>query len=350
MKFGEHDIGNFRAPYFIAEIGANHNGRMDLAKQLVDAAKATGCHSAKFQSWSKDSIFSKKVYEDNFFLSDDYRNRTDYTLEQIVEEFSLSFDQLAELKAYCDEVGVVFSSSAFSESEVDFLVDELKVPFLKIASMDLNNIEFLSYVAAKQVPVILSTGLSEMWEIARSVAIFEAAGNTQLSILHCISQYPPKDENINLNNIDMLRDHFPDYPIGFSDHTQGVTVAIAAVAKGACMIEKHFTLDKEMFGWDHKISSDPGEMEALVREATRAHVALGAYRRTVTAADMNTRAAYRRSVVAARDIPTGKVIERQDLDTKRPGTGLSADLLPTIVGRVARRDVAADTLLASDDY
>ncbi len=350
MKFDGHKIYNFGAPYIIAELGANHNGEMETARRLIDAAKAAGCHSAKFQAWSKESVFSRKVYEDNYFLSDDYRNRTDFTLEQIVQKFSLSFDQLAELKLYCDKAGIGFSASAFAPVEVDFLVDELKVQFLKIASMDLNNVELLRYIAKKRVPVILSSGLGEMWEIMRAVDIFEREGLTELCILHCISQYPPKDENINLNNIDMLRDHFPDYPVGFSDHTNGVVVPVAAVSKGACVIEKHFTLDKTMFGWDHKISADPGEMTALVRDANRAHAALGRYRRRITDADIHTRTAYRRSVVAARDIPAGKVIEYADLDAKRPGTGISADQLPSIVGRVARRSVPFDRMLTSEDY
>lgn len=350
MKFGGHEIKNFGPPYIIAEIGANHNGDMDLARRLIDAAQQAGCHAAKFQSWSKESIFSRKTYEDNYFLEDDYRDRTDYSLEQIVEAFSVSEEELRLLKAHCDEVGITFCCTPFSSREVDFLVDELGVEFLKIASMDCNNYPFLDTIARKNVPAILSTGLSAMHEIERAVAVFENAGNRDLVILHCVAQYPPKPDNVNLNNIDMLRDSYPDYPVGFSDHTLGTAVPLAAIAKGACVIEKHFTLDKEMFGWDHKVSATPDEMAEIVEQGNAIVRALGSYNRVVTEDDLVKRTAFRRSIVAARKIPTGKTIERADLDFKRPGTGIPPENLDSIIGRAAKRDIEFDSMLASEDF
>lgn len=350
MKINDHIIANFKAPYIIAELGSNHNGDMKLARQLIDEAKAAGCHCVKFQSWSKDTIFARKVYEDNYFLNDDYRNRTDYTLEEIVEAFSISEQELLDMRNYCMEVGIDFTSTPFSTQEVDFLVDVLKAPFIKIASMDLNNYPFLDYVARKNCPIMLSTGLSTLAEVDRAVATIEAAGNRDIVLLHCISVYPPVDAEINLNNIDMLRDNYPDYPVGFSDHSIGVEIPLASVAKGACVIEKHFTLDKSMFGWDHKVSATRDEMAMIVSGSVRINDALGSYRRVVSEAEKKKIPAFRRSVVAARAIPAGTVITREDLDLKRPGTGIEPGDIGFIIGKTARRDIEADALIASEDF
>lgn len=350
MKLGDHLVENFGVPYVIAEIGANHNGDVALARKLIDEAKAAGCHSAKFQSWTKDSIFSRQVYEENYFLADDYRNRKDYNLEEIVDAFSTSEEELAVLKAYCDQVGITFSCTPFSRREVDFLVHDLNMPFIKVASMDCVNYPFLDYIARKKLPTILSTGLCTLAEVDRAVQVFEQAGNRDLALLHCIAQYPPKVENTNLRNIDMLRDAYPDYPVGFSDHSIGVSIPLAAVARGACILEKHFTLDKDMFGWDHKVSTTPDEMKVMVEESAKVAAAMGSYRRVVTPEDMHTRTGYRRSIVAARAIPAGKTIERDDLDFKRPGTGIAPEMVDMVVGRVAKRDIAFDRVIDGEDF
>ena len=162
-------IANFSDPYILAELGSNHNGDMKLAKRLIDKAKEAGADCVKFQSWSKDSIFSKKTYNDNYFVADDYRDRTDYTLEEIVEEYSISEDELIQMKNYADKVGIDCTSTPFSYREADFLVDKLNSPFIKVASMDLNNYPFLEYLANKNLPMIISTGLSEMYEIDKAI-------------------------------------------------------------------------------------------------------------------------------------------------------------------------------------
>jgi sialic acid synthase SpsE len=350
MKFNNHVIENFGAPYVIAEIASNHNGDMQLARQLIVQAKEAGCHCVKFQSWSKDTIFSQQVYEDNRFLQDDYRSRSDFTLEQIVEAFSVSEQELLEMREFCDEIGIDCASTPFSEREVDFLVDVLKAPFIKVASMDLSNYPFLQALARKNVPVVLSTGLSTLAEIDKAVATIEGAGNRRIVLLHCVSVYPPRDEAVNLNNIDMLRDNYPAYPVGFSDHTIGIDIPLAAVAKGACVIEKHFTLDKSMFGWDHKVSATRDEMAAIVRGSARIQVALGSYRRILCEEERLNMPAYRRSIVAAHLVAAGTTITRADLDFKRPGTGIAPENMDMVIGRTARRDIAADAIITSDDF
>ena len=193
-------------PYIIAEIGANHNGDMELAKKLIDTAKQAGADCVKFQSWTKDSIFSRKTYDENRFLNDDYRQREDFNLESIVDEFSLSEKELLEIKSYCDEKSIDFASTPFSPREVDFLVDQLKAPFVKIASMDLNNYPFLEYIAKKGKPMVLSTGLSYLHEIDKAVQTIKNTGNNQLILLHCVSIYPPDDKDVNLmGRIDFQR-------------------------------------------------------------------------------------------------------------------------------------------------
>jgi len=233
---------------------------------------------------------------------------------------------------------------------VDYLVDVLDVSFIKVASMDLDNLNFLDYIARKGKPVMLSTGFGTLTEIDRAVATLEAAGNKQIILLHCVSVYPPKDENVNLNNIDMLRANYPDYPIGFSDHTIGVAIPLAAIAKGACVIEKHFTLDKEMFGWDHKVSATKDEMTIITNSAKQIVKSLGSYRRIVSDEELIKKDAYRRSIVAAKEIPAGKVIESDDLDVKRPGTGISPVNLSFIIGKTAQRTIKADQLLGMEDF
>ncbi len=349
MSFQFEQIKNFSKPYIIAEIGANHNGNMKLAKKLIDNAVEAGADCVKFQSWTKNSIFSKKVYNENYFLEDDYRKRDDYNLEEIVEEFSFSKDQFLEIKKYCDKVGIDFGCTPFSNDETDFLIDTLHVKFIKVASMDLNNLPFLEYIAQKKIPIILSTGLAEMSEIDEAVRCIERYHN-QIILLHCVSNYPPRDEDINLRNISMLQQYFAPYSVGFSDHSIGTEIPLASVALGASVIEKHFTLDKEMFGWDHKVSADLKELKMIVLGSTRIVNALGSYRRALTDQDEIKIPSFRRSIVAAKDIQEGKIIEIDDLDYKRPGTGIPPKYANFILGKKAKRTLLYDELINKDDF
>jgi len=346
--FNFSEIKNYGKPYVIAEIGANHNGDIELAKKMIDVAKECGADCVKFQSWSKDTIFSRKVYEDNYFLSDDYRNRNDYTLEEIVDKYSVGKKEHIELKKYCDSIGIDFTSTPFSKDEVDMLSDILDVLFLKVASMDLNNIPFLEYIAKKQKPIVISTGLSDLTDINEAVKCIQNAGNSQIILLHCVSIYPPKDEEVNLNNMDMLRDNFP-YPVGYSDHTIGTVAPILSIAKGACIIEKHFTLDKDMVGWDHKVSADPTELKAIVDACDSAYKMLGSYMRVVNESE-ERRNAFRRSIVAANDIKKGTIITENDLDYKRPGTGIEPKYYKFLIGKEAKNDIKKDDLIKLEDF
>lgn len=343
MEFKE-----FNKPYVIAEIGANHNGDMELAKKMIDVAKQCGADCVKFQSWSKETIFSKKVYDDNYFLRDDYRNRTDYTLESIVDKYHIGIEQHRMLKAYCDKVGIDFNSTPFSKEETDLLVDELQVPFVKVASMDLTNIPFLEYIASKKITVVISTGLGNLADVSNAIECLKNGGCPEVILLHCVSIYPPDDEQVNLNNIDMYRQTFA-LKVGYSDHTLGVIAPIMSIAKGVCIIEKHFTLDKSMVGWDHKISANPVELKAICDAAKVGYKMLGSYQKIVNE-DQERRDAFQRSIVAARPIKKGEIITMSDIDFKRPGSGISPKYYQFVVGKMAKRDIKYDEIIQMEDF
>lgn len=349
IKIGEKRyIGHGEKPYMIAELGSNHNGDMGLARKLIDAAKQAGADCVKFQSWSKETIFSRKTYDDNYFLGDDYRNRDDINLEEIVEAYSISEKELLDVKEYAEKIGIDCTSTPFSKGEADFLVNEMNVDFIKIASMDLNNYPFIRYIAEKGKPIVISTGLSNQKEIDKAVKTIEETGNKEIIILHCVSIYPPDDRQINLKNIDTLSEMYP-YIIGFSDHSLGTCISHAAVAKGACVIEKHFTLDKNMDGWDHNVSATPEEMKEIVDNAERIFNSLGTSE-IIRVEDDERLKAFRRSIVAAKEICKGEVFTEDMLDFKRPGTGLSPENIESIVGKKAKRNIVYDEIINADDF
>jgi len=341
-------VFNYSKPYIIAELGSNHNGEMELAKKLMIEAKEAGADCVKFQSWSKETIFSRKKYDDNYFVADDYRDRNDFTLEEIVNEYSISEEELLDMKKFADEIDIDCSSTPFSKKEADFLIDKLESPFIKVASMDLNNYPFLEYLAKKNKPIIISTGLSELHEIDKAVKTIENAGNRQIIILHCVATYPPVDTDVNLNNIKTLMNAYPDYPIGFSDHTLGVTIPLSAVTLGSCVIEKHFTLDKNMEGWDHKVSATKDEMSYIVENSQRIVDALGSFRITATESD-EKKVEFRRSIVLTKDLKEGTVLTEEDIDFKRPGVGFSPEMTNFIVGRTLNKDLKFDHILTTKD-
>ena len=343
-----HNLENYKKPYIIAELGSNHNGDMELAKKLIVEAKESGADCVKFQSWSKDTIFSKKKYEDNYFVADDYRDRDDYTLEEIVEEYAISEQELLSMKEFSDQIGIDCTSTPFSRREADFLVNKMQTPFIKVASMDLNNYPFLEYLAKKGKPMIISTGLSELYEIDRAVKTIEEAGNNQITILHCVATYPPEDGDVNLNNIKTLMSAYPEYPVGFSDHTLGTTIPLSAVTLGACLIEKHFTLDKEMEGWDHKISATKEEMKAIVVGSKRIVEAMGSFRISATESN-EKKIEFRRSIVITRDMAKGDMIKIEDIDYKRPGGGFNPEMTEFIIGQKVNKDLKSDHILIQSD-
>ncbi len=341
------ELRNFGKPFIIAEIGANHNGDMNLAKEIIDAAKSCGCDAVKFQSFSDKSLICKAEYEANTKYRDSPKKHFG-SLEEMVKKYYLREEQHYELKEYCDKKEILFSSSPFSVEEVDLLI-KLDVPYLKVASMDINNYPLLRYMASKNKPLVISTGMATLAEIDNALRIVENEGNTNIILLHCISIYPPAYEDINLRNIIMLQQTFP-YPVGFSDHSLGIHIPFAAVTLGSCLIEKHFTIDKDLPGWDHEISADPSEMKQIVENSAQINVALGSFNRIVSSAEEAKKLKLRRSIVTTRDIFAGQKVKKEDLTSKRPGTGIPADLSDYLVGRLLKENVLMDTPLKWEDF
>lgn len=345
VKLGALNVGPGFPPYLIAEIGSNHNGDMDLCRRLIDAAADAGAHAAKFQSWTEKSLIATEEYDRNTEYSD--KKKHFGSLRDMVRAYQFTEEQHREAQEYCRKRGIVFCSSPFSEEEAD-LLERLDVPFYKVASMDIVNTPFLQYVARKQRPMILSTGMATLAEIGQAVDAIRDEGNQDIVLLHCISIYPPEFNTIHLRNIPMLEQVF-DVPAGFSDHSLGTGIPLAAIALGACLIEKHFTLDKEMPGWDHAISADPQELRTIAVEGANIFTALGSNCRTVSPAEMEKRGKFRRSLVVRDALPEGHILTKTDLTTKRPGTGIAPAELNYVLGRVLVRSVKDDHVLSWSD-
>ena len=329
--------------YVIAEISANHNGDIDLAFKLIDEAKNAGCDCVKFQSWDRD-LFAEIVYKKNAFLEDG--RELEGSLEEQVKKYALSFEDLKKLREYCDRVNIDFSSSIFKPNQLEELLF-LKPTFIKIASMDLNYDLLISQAGNTGYPVIISTGLSTFEEIKNAVKTFENTNNKKLILLHCKSVYPPSDEYTDLNNIDLLKESF-NYSIGFSDHSVGFHLPIASFAKGAEVLEKHFTLDKKMEGWDHANSANPKEMKIIVESAKSISKALGSKERKVYEEEILMRKAFRRSIVAKNNLRVGQKINLEMLDFKRPGTGIEPNSYKALLNRVVRKEINKDDIISFD--
>ena len=342
-------VFNYSEPYIIAEIGSNHNGDIVIAKELIDSAKACGADAVKFQSFTNKSLIAKEEYDRNQSYNDGDGGKKHFgSLKEMVDKYYLREEQHFELAEYCKKIGIDFCSTPFSTSEVD-LLQKLDVPFYKVASMDVNHYRLLKHIAQKQKPIILSTGMATLAEIDNAVKIIENEGNHQIVILHCIAIYPPKIKDINLNNIVMLQKAF-DYPIGFSDHSKGTSIPLASVALGSCIIEKHFTLDKNMEGWDHAISADPKELKEIVDGSKNVHKSLGSFKRIISEAEKEKILKFRRSIVAVRNLKKGETISIDDLDAKRPGTGIAPNEMKYVVGRKVLRDIGEDELIKWSDF
>lgn len=319
-----------RKPYIVAELNSSHRGKIDIARKMIDAAKDCGCDAVKFQSWTSESLYCKDYYDKNPIS------------KRMVKGFSLPPQALEELSCYCRAKNIDFSSTPYSPEEVDFLVDQCNPAFVKVASMDINNLPFLRYIARKKIPIVLSTGMATIDEIDTAVRVIEEERNPDICILHCVSLYPVEALNVNLNNLLMLKERFSKYKIGYSDHTIGCEVASAAVAMGAVLIEKHFTLDNSKVGWDNQMATEPKEMAELVKNCRNVYGALGQYERVVNERELVQRDKMRRSLVVTKDLKRGHILLDSDIDAKRPGDGIPVSRYAEIVGKKLKRDIMKD--------
>ena len=337
LNLGNRILGPGHPPYVIAEIGSNHNGDMELCRRLIDSAKVAGAEAVKFQSWSESSLISGAEYARNTEYSD--KKRHFGSLLNMVRKYQFTPEQHTEISHYCQAQGITFLSSCFAPEEVD-LLDSLNVAAFKIASMDVNHLPLLGYVASKHRPVVLATGMATLGEIERALAVLRHGGSGPVALLHCVSLYPPDPQIINLRNLQSLQCIF-DVPVGFSDHSLGTSIPLAAIALGACIIEKHFTVNKEMDGWDHAISADPEELAYIVREGTQVFQALGTNARILSDRELDKRKQMRRRLVVKRAVSLGETLTPANIDCKRPGTGIHPDEIPYVLGRPLRKNLQA---------
>ncbi len=341
VTVGGRPIGEGYPCFVIAEAGVNHNEDVELGKALIRAAKEHGADAIKFQTYRAERLSTRTA--PRYWVESDDPNGTQF--DTFAKLDGLDDAGHRELQAYAQKVGILWLSTPFDEDAVDFL-DSLGVPAFKVASADMTCHPFLEHVARKGKPVFLSTGTATLGEVDEAVRVVRETGNDQLVLLHCTLSYPCPPEAINLRAMVTMREIFPQYPVGLSDHSLGITVPVAAVALGAAAIEKHFTVDKRLPGSpDHHLSVDPLELKAMVEGIRTVEAALGSPRKEPVPAEMAAHRLARRSLVAARQIPKGTVITREMLTWKRPGTGIPPKFLPMVIGRTARVDIAPDQVL-----
>ncbi|MDI6710306.1 MAG: N-acetylneuraminate synthase [Thermoanaerobacterales bacterium] len=327
--------------FIIAEGGVNHNGDPELARRLVDTAREAGADAVKFQTFAPEQLVAAGAARAAYQQAN-MPDRDESQLEMI-RRLALSGEAFRELKEYCDRAGIMFLSTPFDYQSVDLLYD-LGVPLFKVGSGELTNYPLLEYIAGKGKPVIVSTGMATLGEVEQALVVVREAGAQDVTLLHCTSSYPTPYEDVNLRAMVTLERAF-GVPVGYSDHTPGFEVAVAAAALGARVVEKHFTLDRNLEGPDHKASLEPGELTAMVRAIRHVEAALGDGFKRATPAERDTIRAARRSLVAARHIVAGELITADNLTLKRPGTGIPPAMWDIVIGRRARVDIPADTVL-----
>jgi len=331
-----------RPVVIIAEAGVNHNGDIQRALDLVDAAADARADFVKFQTFRASRLVTVDAAKAAYQIA-----ATGATESQrdMLTRLELSVADHETLVARCAARGIGFLSTGFDEESVDLLVS-LGVPYLKVPSGEITNLPYLRHIAAKQLPVLLSTGMATLGDIEAALGVLTSAGIAKdaITVLHCTSQYPAPLTEVNLRAMCTIRDAF-EVNVGYSDHTLGIEVSLAATALGATVIEKHFTLDRTLPGPDHAASLEPGELTSMVSGIRAVTTALGNGIKAPTESEQHTRVVGRRSIVAARAIRAGEILSAENLAAKRPATGVSPMQWDDVIGRVARRDYATDDMI-----
>jgi sialic acid synthase SpsE len=342
VRIGNKSVGEKNPCYIIAEIGLNHNGDIDLAKKLIDEAINAGVDSVKFQKRSIPDLLIKEMLDKPYSGPNSFG--TTYGEHRNFLEFSN--DQWHEIDQYCKDKKIDLIVSPWDIPSANFL-DTISVAAIKIASADVTNIPLLACIAKKDRPVILSTGMSNLEEIDEAVSVLSQSTDN-IIILHCISAYPFDNKMANLNVIKTLKDRYP-YPIGYSGHEKsGMVVSLGAVALGACVIERHFTLDHTFKGPDHAASLEPDGMRNLVTAIRKLEESLGSPEKKILDIELPIREKLGKSIVSAKYIKKGQVIRESDLTVKGPGSGLKPKFIPEIIGKKAKTDIPGDTILQRD--
>lgn len=345
IRIGDRLVGDGEPPYVIAEAGSNHNRNFDTALALIDAAASTGADSVKFQTFTADALVART--SDPIATLKDEFSKYGKTVHEMFAAAEMPIEWLPKLRDHAHARGITFMSTPFDEQSADVL-EGLDMPAYKIASYEIVHLPLIRHIAKKGKPVLLSTGMATIGEIEEAIGAVRAEGNDQIAIFHCPIGYPVPAEHVNLAVIDTLRQAF-GIPVGLSDHTKGVAIPIAAVARGASLIEKHYTLDATQAGPDHGFAIEPHELKALVEGSRQAFLAVGDPRKVCLPSEQLHYVRGRRSLFASRQIPEGTVITAEMLSILRPGTGLAPKFRDQLVGRRARRGIAAFDPIRWDD-
>ncbi|MDP2651827.1 MAG: N-acetylneuraminate synthase family protein [bacterium] len=340
---GKRAIGNDNPAYIIAEAGVNHNGLLSRANELIRKAAEAGADAIKFQTYKADKLVTKSAPRFWDWKGEEKKGGTQHDSYSLLDKFPLK--HYPELIKTCKQYGIEFLSTPFDEESADALV-KFGMKAIKVSSSDVTNLPFLTYLAKYKLPILLSVGASTIGEIEEAVRTIEEAGNKKIVIMQCTLVYPTPYEHANLRVIPTLATLFPEYPIGFSDHTLGTHIPPAAVALGARVIEKHYTVDKTLMkSADHWLSVDPKELREMVNSIRNVEVALGTSQKYVLAAERHTYLYDKRSLVSACDIKKGTKIKKDMLTHKRPGTGIRPKYRDIIISRTALIDIPVDTTI-----
>lgn len=343
MKYEELTKHDPRA-IFIAEAGINHDGSLEKAKEMVDVASQAGADYVKFQSFKADELVTPNALTSTYIDAGSHKGES---FRDLLRRLELSKEDQQVLKDYCDSKKIKFLSTAFDADSFDFLV-KLGTDVVKVASGDLTNIPLLRHMAASKLPMIVSTGMATLGEIEEAIEAITKEGNDKIVLMHCISWYPAEIETTNLRYMKTLKKSF-GFPVGYSDHTLGINMTVAARTLGAVVLEKHFTLDAEQFGPDHAASIEPEQLKELIQGIREVEAGLGSTVRNFSEKELGQRKVHRRSVVVNKPIKEGEVFTDENLTIKRPGTGIRPKYWYKIIGKKAKRNLSKEELLQWPD-
>lgn len=342
IKIGSKFVGDGCPCYIVAEIGINHNGQFEIARKLIETARKCGVDAVKFQKRDIDSLLTKEFINRPYFGDHSFGE----TYGEHRKRLELSEKDWYRLFNYSKKIGIDFYASSWDMKSADFL-EELGVPVYKIASADVTNLPLIEHICKKNKPIILSTGMSTLEEIDEAMEIIRK-NNARVILLHCVSAYPCENNLVNLKVIQTLRERYK-VPVGYSGHEKsGHVVSVGAVSMGACLVERHFTLDHLMPGPDHRASLDPRGFESLVISIRKFEASLGNGAKTILECELPVRKKLAKSIVATRDIKAGEVIRKGDLTVKSPGTGLKPKYITALIGKVAKQDIKEDTIISEE--
>ena len=342
ITIGKKKVGEKHPVFIIAEVGSNHNKDLKQAKKLIEIAAEAEADAVKFQTYSSETLYSKKTPNPDYLEG----KMEQKTVWDLIKDIEIPREWHGELADFSRAHDLIFLSTPFDYQAIEEL-EAVNVLAYKIASFEIVDLPLLKEIAKTKKPIILSTGMASLGDIEDAVKAIKETADNDIALLHCSIGYPPAFNNLNLNVIKTLKQAF-QVPIGYSDHTMSIVIPSVCVALGACIIEKHYTLDRTLKGPDHKFSLEPGELKAMIKNIRSTEAALGSPKKYMVEAEQNLYLLARRSIIAKRKIPKGKIIERNDLIIKRPGYGIPPKFLDLVIGRIARKDIYEDDIITWD--